>query len=94
MKLAIAICTTRQLMQFIPTLKPESVNDPDIASKIAGFALDKIVGVCSPDEKFHNAMVTAIDAADQPFANEVRDWIYKHLGAESTQVLPVDVEVQ
>lgn len=94
MKIAIAICTTRQLMQFIPTLKPEALADPEIASKIAGFALDKIAGVCSPEEKFHNAMVTAVEPEDQPFANEVRDWIYKHLGVESTEAMPVDVEVQ
>lgn len=94
MKIAIAICTTKQLMQFIPELKPEAVADPDIASKIAGFALDKISGVCSPDERFHNAMVTAIDEVDQPFANDVRDWIYKHLGVEATPAMPVDVVVQ
>lgn len=94
MKIAIAICTTRQLMQFIPDMKPEVLAEPDIASKVAGFALDKISNVCTPDEKFSNAMVTAIDEADQPFANDVRDWIYRHLGVEATPVSPVDVVVE
>lgn len=94
MKIAIAICTNSQLMQFIPEFKPEAVADPDLASKIAGFALDKISSVCSPDEKFNNAMVTAIDEVDQPFANDVREWIYKHLGVEATKAMPVDVVVE
>lgn len=94
MKIAIAITTSRQLMQFIPDVKPEALAEPEIASRIAGFALDKISGACQPDEKFHNAMVTAVEEVDQPFANEVREWIYKHLGVEATPAMPVDVVVQ
>lgn len=91
MIIAIAICTTKQLMQFIPTLTPELMADPDIASKIADYTLDGLSQRCDKEELFTNAMVTAVNPADQPFAQEVRDWIYRHLGTEPSEVRPLEV---
>lgn len=89
--IAIAVTTTKQLMQFIPDLTPELMAEPDIAARIAGFTLDSLTKRCEDTENFTNAMVTAINPVDQPFANEVRDWIYRHLGAEPSKVSSVDV---
>lgn len=91
MIIAIAVCTTKQLMQFIPTMTPELLADEDIASKLANYTLDNLSKRCDKDEQFTNAMVTAVDPADQPFAQSVRDWIYRHLGAEPSVVSPLEV---
>jgi hypothetical protein len=91
--IAIAVTTTKQLMQFIPVLTPELLAEPDIASRIASYTLDSLSKRCDPEENFTNAMVTAVDPADQPFATEVRDWIYRHLGVEPSAVKPVEVEL-
>jgi hypothetical protein len=86
MIIAIAIVTNKQLMQTIHNLTPKLLAEDNLAERIAGNALNRISDVSAPDELFANAMVTALDQADQPFAVEVRDWIYKHLKIEPTPV--------
>lgn len=89
MIIALAICTNKQMFQFVRELPPEFVANDESASHIAGYALDNLAKQCDPTEVFTNAMVNALRVEDQEFATLVRNWIYKHLEVEPTSVSAV-----
>jgi len=94
MIIALAICTDKQLFQFVRELPSDYPTDDETASVIAGYALDNLSKSCDQTEVFTNAMVTTLQVEDQGFANLIRNWIYKHLEVEPTKVSAVHTAQQ